>query len=435
MSMTPSRPNAQHPHHRIGASALLVAVLTASVLACAAPAFAQERAKDFVEPRVSRTQFQQFAQRVGLASDQRQITTNAFADYEATLKDLTERLDQQALAAGRGTVDDSLSGKARVQAEELKRLRIEVLKVYLQAGPEVDAALDALVGGVQVLLTDDQQAKFADAERWLHREIMLHPRASAATYQEYAGDGVDVLQLVDEARAQGAEFATLPGEALGDILSRYEVSLDKVLMDTTSADRQGSIQRKIASIAKDQETLHQQEQAALQRWQRLYELNRQTVNQIAGAAGGVVGQNAADAFKQRFDRESFSWLYPRRKPDRQIEWMRQQQLATETMQKAEQVYADYLQKRDGLSRSAIDMMLKARLEFQTFLYAMMDPASIDERVRGGLYEDLLKNTGEQSHLESTVSSQLEALLDDQHRQQMRDAMKRPDRPTRSLTPH
>jgi hypothetical protein len=188
--------------------------------------------------------------------------------------------------------------------------------------------------------------------------------------------------------------------------------------------------RKIASIAKDSDALRREEQAALQRWQRLYELNQQTVNQIAATAQATLGDEAADAFKERFDHESFAWLYPRRKPDRQIEWMRQQQLPAQAMEKAESVYAGYLTKRDALSRAAIDMMLKARLEFKTFLYAMMDPSTIDERVKGGLYEVLLKNTGEQSHLESATSSALEALLDDQRRQEMRDAMKRPDRPAR-----
>jgi hypothetical protein len=208
-----------------------------------------------------------------------------------------------------------------------------------------------------------------------------------------------------------------------------------VLTATASADRQGAIMRKIASIEKDAETLKREEQAALARWKRLYDLNKRTVDQVAATAQARLGSAAAaKAFRDRFDRQSFVWLYPRRKPDRQIEWIREQTPPLENLQEAEAAYAAYLQKRDGLSRAAIEMMLKARLEFQTFLYAMMDPASIDERVKGGLYSDLLKNTGEQSHLESTASSQLEALLDDKTRHEMREAMKRPDRSIRTQTP-
>ena len=416
---------------RASASSVLPALLAVALFVAPTPALAQERAKDFIEPRVSKTQFGQFAQQIGLMSEQKQIATTAFSDYESTLKDLADRLDQQAIAVGRQKVDDSLSGKARVAPDELQRLRGEMYKVYLKGGPEVDAALDSLVGGVQVLLTDEQQPKFDAAVRWLHREIMLHPRAGASTYQEYAGDGVDVLALADAARGEGGELAALPAEALRDILAAYERDLDKVLVETSSAERQGRLQRKIAGIQKDAEAQKREEQAAIKRWQRLYELNKRAVAQIGGAARGALGANAATAWQQRFDRASFTWLYPRRRPDREIEWMRQQQdIPADVMQKAEDIFAQYLQKRDGLSHSAIEMMLKARLEFQTFLYAMMDHDSIDERVKGGLYEDLLKNTGEQSHLESTVSSQLEALLDDQHRQSLREAMKRLDRPMR-----
>jgi hypothetical protein len=141
-----------------------------------------------------------------------------------------------------------------------------------------------------------------------------------------------------------------------------------------------------------------------------------------------VSADAAEQFTQRFDRASFTWLYPRRKPDRQIEWMRQQNLAAETMQKAEGTYAQYVERRDGLSRSAIDIMLKARLEFRTILHAMIDQASIDDHVPGSLWNDLIKNTGEQAHLESNTSAQLEAAVDEATRQALREAMKRPDRP-------
>lgn len=401
----------------------------AAACACASPASAQERARDFITPRLSKTQFQQLCQKVGLQSDQRQIANIAFGDYETSLNELAEALDAQALAAGRQSVDDSLSGKARMAADDLKRARAEVYKAYLDAGPGADDAMDMLIGAVEVLLTDDQAVSFDSAHKWLNREVLLHPRASAAAYQEYAGDGVDVLQLAEEARGDDGELAGLPADALSGILNRYEDDLDQVLIETFSPGRQGQLLRKIAGIEKDADTLKREEQAAVKRWQRLYDLNRATVNAVAAAAEPTLGAAAGKAFQQRFDRASFTWLYPRRTPDRQIEWMRREaeKIDPAALAAAETVYAGYLKRRDGLSRAAIDMMLKARFEFQTFLYAMMDQAAIDERVKSTLYADLLKNTGEQSHLETTTSSHLETLLDAQTLQAMRDAMKRLDR--------
>jgi hypothetical protein len=407
---------------------MIFASLMALLAFAASPALAQERARDYVQPRITRAQFQKLCQDVGLQSNQKQIAGVAFSDYESTLDELVERLDAEAIAAGRAKVDDSLSGKARVPAEELQRLRVAVLKVYLQAGAEVDSATDMLIGGLETLLADDQQAKFDASLRALRREIVLQPRASASSYQEYAGDGVDVQALVAAAGAEGGELAALADDALSDLLADYAVKLDQVLVETASADRQGRVLRKIASIDKDADAMRREEQAALQRWQRLYELNRETVEHIASYAKDAVSADAAEQFTQRFDRASFTWLYPRRKPDRQIEWMRQQNLAAETMQKAEGTYAQYVERRDGLSRSAIDIMLKARLEFRTILHAMIDQASIDDHVPGSLWNDLIKNTGEQAHLESNTSAQLEAAVDEATRQALREAMKRPDRP-------
>ncbi len=428
------RTHAHAPNYAIASSLssfVVIVVAFAAMSLFASTSQAQERARDFIEPRVSKTQFQQFCQKVGLQPDQRQIANISYSDYETTLADLATRLDAQALAAGRDKVDDSLSGKSRIESDELKRLRCEVLRIYLQAGPETDAALESLVTGIEVLLNDDQTLKFDAARKWLHREILLHPRAAAATYQEYAGDGVDVLLLVEDARGEGGELAGLPPDALNAILNAYEEQLDQVLIDTDSANRQGSVVRKIATIEKDADTLKREETAAVARWKRLYDLNTQTVVKIADAAQSALDARAAAAFKQRFDRESFKWLYPRLKPDRQIEWIRAQStIAPDAMAKAEQYYAEYVLKRDALSRAAIDMMLKARNEYQTFLYAMMDNTTVDERIKGNLWSDLMKNTGEQSHLQSTVSSQLEGVLDDATRQALRDAMKKPDRAAR-----
>jgi hypothetical protein len=60
------------------------------------------------------------------------------------------------------------------------------------------------------------------------------------------------------------------------------------------------------------------------------------------------------------------------------------------------------------------------------LYSMMNPAGMDDRIKLGLYQELLKNTGEQTNLENNTSAALEALLPDALRQSMRDALKGPD---------
>lgn len=404
----------------VGIQALLVA------LCFCGGAFAQETAVDYLEPRITRAQFTVFAQRLDLRKDQRTIAELSFSDYNTTFTNLAKSLDEQAIGAGRRTVQDALAGKARVAPDELRRLRVEVLKVYQQAWPQLDEALTNLVDTIETLLTNEQIAQFELALRQLHREILLHPRQSDSDYQEYAGDGVDVLLLAQSGLAEGGELAALGTEPLQPALEAYELQLDDLLIQTAPEDRRGKIMRQIAAIEKNSELRAEQQKASLERWKQLYELNLATVVQI-GEIAATIDDAARQRWLDRFDQASFTWLYPRKKPDRQIEWIVKQSLSDEKLQQANAIYDDYVQERKALSRRAIQLMLRGRLEFQTMLYSMMDAEPIkDDRVRRGLYEELLKNTGEQADLESDTSAALEGLLSDSQRQALRDAMKKPD---------
>lgn len=400
---------------------LLLFLLTAAV------AVAQDTTADYIDPRVDHRQFTALCQQLGLESTQRPLVELVFTDYNTALTDLTRKLDDQALKAGRKTVQDALAGKARIAPEDLKRMRIEVLNVYQQAFPAVDKALGDLLNGVEMLLTTEQTARFDPAVRELRRNILLHPRQAGSDYQEYAGDGVDVLLLAEIAQKQDGELHSLSADALQPILANYEQQLDAFLIQSAPAYRAGKLARKIAAIQKDAAVIHQEEQAALNRWKQLYQLNRQTVEEIAATAAAGPGELARQSWLDRFDQASFTWLYPRRKPDRQIEWVRQQkQVSAEQLQQAESIYDQYVAHRKELSRKAIEMMVRGRMEFQTMLYSMMDPTGMDDRVRRGLYEELVKNTGEQSILETTTSGALEGLLSESQRESLRDAMKKPD---------
>jgi len=396
------------------------------LLVSAGTVAAQETAADYIEPRVDHRQFTTLCQQLGLESSQRPLVELVFTDYNNSLTDLAHKLDDQALKAGRKTVQDALAGKARIDPEQLKRMRIEVLNVYKQAWPIIDKALSDLLSGVEIVLTPEQNPQFQKAVRQLRRNVLLHPRQAGSEYQEYAGDGVDVLLLVENAQKEGGELHSISADALQGILDNYEQQLDALLQESAPAYRAGKLARKIAAIQKDSAAIHQEEHAALEWWKRLYQLNKQTVEDISAAAADL-SEISRQSWLDRFDQASFTWLYPRRKPDRQIEWIRQQkQLPTEKQQQAESIYDQYVAHRKELSRKAIELMLRGRMEFQTMLYSMMDPSGMDDRIRHTLYDELLKNTGEQSTLETTTAGALEGLFSDSQRESLRDAMKKPD---------
>lgn len=416
-----------------GAASLRRGVLHAAAIAAillisafSEKVYAQSAVGDFIEPRVTVQQFHQLCQHIGIDPSQRSITETLFSHYTQTLTDLTARLQQEAAAAGEQQVLDALAGRGRLSSDELAQRRIAVLRVYEQAGPVADEALADLLFGLEVILTPEQTARFPAAVRALRRAILLHPRQAASNVQEYAGDGVDVLALADEAMREGGELHGISPHALADILTQYEYELDALLVETAAAHRQGKVARRIADIEKNRQALQREQQAALKRWQQLYELNRHAVTQIGEIVRAQLGEAASQRWKERFDRASFTWLYPRRTPDRQIEWMRHAQLDDALMQQAEAIYAEYVKKRNELSRRAIELMLRSRIEFQTILYAMMDPTSMDDRMQQSLHQELLRNTGEVTTLETHTAAMLENLLDEQTRKAMRDALKRPD---------
>lgn len=383
--------------------------------------------RDYIEPRLTRQQFAAFTRQLELGSDQRSFIELMFGDYNAALDELTADLEAKANAAGLKTVQEALAGRARIVPDDLRAKRVAVLKIYQQGWEIIDQEYDNLIAGVRALLTDEQAGRFPHALRELRRTVYLHPRQADRDFQEYAGDGVDVLQLVEGALGAGGELQPLGEPPLQAALASYEQRLDDLLASTATEHRNDKLLRKIATLEKNDAAIRQLNERLIARWKQLYQLNLTTVQEIAQIAGENLGEDARQRWLERFDQACFPWLFPRRDPDRQIEWVRQQSLDAETLQKAEAIYEQYARRQREVSRQAIDIMLRARLEHQTILYAMMDSKSLDERLRRGLWEQLLKNSGELTNLETTTSNSLEALLTSAQRDALRKAMQRPDR--------
>jgi hypothetical protein len=406
-------------------SAAFVACLIA--LGALASLASADNARDYVEPRLTRQHFTNFTRQLELASDQRSFAELMFSDYTAALDDLTGDLEEKAAAAGLKPVQDALAGRARMAPDDLRARRVAILKIYQQGWETIDQELDNLLASVRTLLTPAQAAHFDEAARDLRRAVFLHPRQADSDFQEYAGDGVDVLQLADAALKDGGELQPLGDGPLELTLAAYELQLDELLVQSAAEHRNGKLLRKIAALEKNDASIRQLTEETVGRWKRLFQLNERAVQHIAQIAADTLGDEARQRWLHRFDHASFTWLYPRRLPDRQIEWLRSQSLDAETLQKSEAIYQEYINRRRDLSRQAIDIMLRARLEHQTILYAMMDSKTLDERLRRGLWEQLLKNSGEITNLETTTSNSLEALLTSAQRDGLRKAMQGPDR--------
>jgi hypothetical protein len=421
--ITATAPKNRHPRFAavIGAIASVAVLLMGWTGTC----LAQETASSYLEPRVERQHFDTLCQRLDLGRDQRIVVESLFSDYQAALTQAAKAADEQAIAAGRQTVNDAFAGKSRITADDLKQKRMDVLNVYRTLWPVADNALHDLLSGIEALITPEQEPRLVPAIRELNRSIYLHPRQVASQLEEYAGDGVDVIRLVADARKEGGELQPLAPGSLDAVLAQYELQLDQFLQRTSSEYRSGKFALKIAAMAKDGSAAAEQ-QAAVARWKQLYQLNQSAVKDIAAIAQAEISPLASQQWLDRFDTACFAWMYPRKKPDRQYEWMTRQKLSADQRQAADDLYNKYIARRKELNKQAIEIMMRGRMELQTMLYFTMAPPDSGDRAKRSLYDELLKNSGEQATLETNTSFGLEAILDEGQRKALRDAMKLPD---------
>lgn len=399
-----------------------IAVVCA-LLGVSRAAMADTSAADFIEPVMTHRQYTIISQRLALPYEQRVIAELLFADYTDTIKHIVQQADARADAAGRQRVIDAFSGRIVIDPAELASIRLAMLNIYSDTWADADSALDELLLSLHSILNDEQSPKLAPAIVEVRRQMMLHPRDAARASYEYAGDGVDVLLLVQEAK-NGNELHGLSEAALQQVLSTYEHHLDALLAETMQISRDARMAIRIARLQRNDDARREAETAAIEVWQRLYDLNEWTVRQVAAIAGQTLGEEAGAAFIDRFHRACFPWLFTRGVPDRQNEWMAGQALADDQRERVEGIYREYNARRAELLEQARSIMVAARRDLKRVIYPMMDSTElIASPIAQGVFERLLKNSGELSSLEAATSDRFETVLTEQQRLNMRRAIR------------
>lgn len=399
---------------------LMIACLLAGLCSAPLPVHAAgDSAADFIEPRVDRTAFATFLDQLRMDDDQHLVASMLYSDYAAAIEELAAGIDEQAEEAGRGRVQEALAGSVYIEPQELRRLRAAVLGAYQSGWEEADRLFQELIIDTHILLIDTSADDFERALCRLRRALYLQPRQAGGLDEAYAGDGVDVAQLVQDASIAGGEFESLDQGLLSADLDEYERQLDALLVATAAADRQGRMNRALARIERDRSALRREEQAALARWQRLYQINRQAAHAVGAVAGRNLGAEARQRWLDRFQRACFPWLFQRAMPDRQQDWITRRISDDAVVEEAQRIHEDYVTQRAGMRREAIDLILRGRQTFRIMLHSRMDSTTLDDSSTRELYQDLLKNSGKRAKLDSDTSASLEALLTERQRRQMR----------------
>lgn len=384
-------------------------------------AAAQQSARDYFEPLVSHRHFETLVRDLDLGRDQRLIVELVFTDYIDSIERLANEADAAADEAGRRTVEDALSGGAIIDPTELRRLRIAVLDVYEAYLPAVDEEYEKLTSGLRSVLSGTQRSALDAALRGLRRAVLLHPRHAERHYYEYAGDGVDILLLVDQALKH--ELEGIGFDALERILDTYAASLDQLLLETSAPYRISRMHLRRAKIARDADAMREAEQASVDVWEQLYTLNERTAHEVGDAAAAALGEEAREAWLSRFDRECFTWLFADLTPDLQYKWLMKQNLSDSQHAQIQQVYSEYLANRVALAGEAIRIMLRSRTDFRAIVHSM----TVSRELSGGpqrLRDELIRNSGKLKTQSNATSDAFESLLDRNQRISFRNAIRR-----------
>jgi len=381
------------------------------IMSAAALAFAAGQARDYIHPSVRRSHYQQFAGSLDLSREQRVIVQMFFNDYRDALENLVDRTDERAEGAGRSTIDAALRGQASIEYERLQQMRADVWSVYRAALPEAHQLLRRMLDDTYHILNDDQVADFESAARTLRRQVLLHPYQNNEHDPSYAGDGVDVMQLIEQASRDGGELVDLPNGALNDVRSAYVEQLDAWLQAVEPGRRLTRMDQRIASIRGDRKASREHENTSLRMWQQLYELNESTANEVAKIVHEQAGQRAALAWRARFHGASYPWLFKQRTPDRQYDWLMNQSLSAPQRNAVQERYHAYLTKRQALRQAAIDLMLKARIEHGEIVHPRMGSSELSNDATREIYQQLVRNSGELQTLHDQAADRIASAVD------------------------
>lgn len=396
---------------------LVIAIFVASPWATA-----QDSVHDYMKPRINRDQFAVYCGQLRIDKNQRGIIDLLYEDYAAELNDFADKIDNRSKLAGRTRLESAFSGRISMGGSELRALRAKLLGIYRECGPAADEMLQSLLAGIEGFLNEDQKQRLPAAQRELRRKIMLHPRQAGSRMPNYAGEGVDVLQLVEKASTEtGGELLGIEDEAIDEILARYELDLDAILRRTFADERSSRLEYSIEKLNKNVEVIARIQKQLTEHWNSLFELNRITVKTIGEIIERHSGTSTRNLWEDRFHREAFEWLYIQTMPDRQIDWIRSNELDPELVKKAEIMYDSYCAGRDGLQREAISLMVRARQERGVSLHPMSLPAEVQENA-GDLHKDLLRNSGSKKNHDTRFAGEFESLLSADQRRSMRRAL-------------
>ncbi len=352
-----------------------------------------------------------------LDQSQRFVAEMLFNDYAAAISDLAEAVDAEADQAGRERMADVFAGRARMDPEQLARSGSRCSRCTGAIGKGRTPCSKNCSVHSEAFSTRLSSSSWSSPWSTCGGSSSCGHGEAQERSPEYAGDGVDVIELMEAAKAE--ELAGVRPEALAPVAAAYAAEMNALLLECAVADRAGVMAQRIARIRGDESARRDAERQAILRWQRFDELNRRTVARVGELAASAGGEAARRRWRERFRRAAFPWMYRDQQVERCLDWITKQDVAGEVIQAAMRIDQEYQTRRSRLVEDAITAMIQGRLQQKRIIHPLTGMSELNDSASRELYERLLKNSGERSALEAAAVAELEALLSGDQRRELR----------------
>ncbi len=265
-----------------------VVVSCAAVLGSASPALAQFRGgpgmfRQMMEPSVNTAQLDRYATMLELTPEQRETVDEMLSGFQ---------LEHQAIAAEiRETMEGARDEMRRNGDPSVWRDVSQVMDKYRQRIRVIESAF---FEDVQLLLTENQAAKWPAVERLRRRETTIDQGGIVS------GETVDLVRLVEEAK--------LPAEAaeqVAPVLEQYEVDMDKALASRNEVYERSMRQGMEMWFGGDQAGVQKLFESARAEAVKVRDVNRRYARQIEG----LMPDEQRQAFNAAFREKSFPRVY------------------------------------------------------------------------------------------------------------------------------
>lgn len=273
---------------------LIGCACVASALAVAQPAFGQFGGGGFggaEGPQVNREQLEDYADILGMDTDQREIAQMMLEEYIDGVQTEVDKV-REAMQNARQEYEETRDGSAFQAARELGREsqeRIETLETQF-------------MGDLQMMLTAEQ------AEAWPKVE-MAHRRATTLPRGLMSGERVNLYDIVDTLELEGE-----PASEARSVLDDYGLALDRALIARNDTFEKGLQMFRDRDFEALQSHFEKARDASVK--------VRDTHRTFARRLEAVVPEAKLPAMEAAVQRASFPTVYRSNRADRALEAVR-----------------------------------------------------------------------------------------------------------------